>query len=476
MKRLSRLLIALAFGVACSQAEPAQDPAPATQLTSPDEDPRLDVVLVVICSLRRQHLGLAGYPRPTSPYIDSLAASGVSFEHAMGAASWTKPATASILSGLTPNVHGMTDYYKAPEIRGTGFSPKRVLADEIVTIPEVLAAAGYATMGRNNNIHAGAAFNMDQGFENTKDLASDYDTPKMLRDFDRWLGGLEPGQPFFFFLLTRDVHVTYKPLYEVYRRFARAPVIPEAGFTEYAKELHPRIKALDEAGEEIPEELKRQWIDLYDAELAGLDEALSELSVILEHHGRAERTVVILTADHGERLFDPHGAISHGGGFLEQHLVHIPLIMRGAGIPEGVQIDPVVRSIDILPTLAALAETEPPDVVQGRSLLPLLRGEETRSAVSGFATHMENEHAVRMGRHKLHHDPDGTIALYDVEADPEETSERSADDPDRTLAMRSELERWLEQERALRGLVAAGEVRELAPEVIDGLRELGYVE
>ena len=107
--------------------------------------------------------------------------------------------------------------------------PNRILAGEIVTLAELLAGAGYATMGRSNNVNAGHHFNMDQGFQNTKSIDRDTETPKMLSEFERWVSRLDSNQPFFFFMLTRDAHGPYDPKYEYYRRFARSP-IEKAGY------------------------------------------------------------------------------------------------------------------------------------------------------------------------------------------------------------------------------------------------------
>jgi len=464
-------MLALCIVAGCSERRDPRDAEVPGASASPR---RPNLVMIVLCSLRRAHLGFAGYPRDTTPFIDSLAAGGTSFERAFGAASWTKPSTASLLSGLTPNVHGMTDFYRARTIAGLGFSPKRRLADEIVTLPELLAEAGYATMGRVNNIHAGHYFNMDQGFQNTRSIDSSTDTPEMLDDFEDWVSDLEPDRPFFFFLLTRDAHVTYRPKYAFYRRFARSPVAADV-YDRWIEEIKPRVNALERAGEPIPEALQTQWIDLYDAELRQLDTALSALPGILERSGRASNTIVVLTADHGERLFDAHGATSHGGGFLEEHLIHIPLIFHGSGIPAGQKIDAIVRSIDLYPTLAELAGATPPDVVQGRSLLPRIRGE-ALPALSAFASFEEHSHALRMGDDKLHQSETGELALFDVADDPEEVSDRSEESPERVARLHRELQRWLDDEEALRSRVARGEARELSPEALESLRELGYIE
>jgi choline-sulfatase len=465
MRRLAAFLLALFALVGCSDDRGVRNPGDSAAAISVAGPRRPNIVMIVVCSLRRANLGFAGYERDTTPFIDSLAAGGVSFERAMAAASWTKPSTASLLSGLTPNVHGMTDFYPARAITGADFTPKRTLADEIVTLPELLAASGYATLARVNNIHAGHHFNMDQGFQDTRSLDSRHHTPEMLGDFERWVSALPSDQPFFFFLLTRDTHVSYRPDYAFYRRFARAP---------WVRDFKPRMKALERAGAQIPDDLQTQWVDLYDAELRQLDAALSTLPAILERSGRESNTILVLTADHGERLFDAHGTTSHGGGFMEEHLIHIPLIFHGEGIPADTRIDDLVRSIDVYPTLAEVARAKSPDVVQGRSLLPQIRGDPL-PAVSAFASHEERFHVVRLGNQKLHSSDTGEPRLYDVANDPEEIAERR-DSKQELARLQEELDRWLDEEEALRSRVARGQARELSPRALEELRELGYIE
>lgn len=461
-------------------------PTPATR--EPDADAvaetlsklrgsRPNVVLVTICSCRYANLGIAGYKRPTSPFIDRLAADGVLFDQASASSSWTKPTTASILTGLTPNVHGMTDYYEYGDIVRKGFEPKRILADDVVTLAECLKEAGYATFCRNNNIHAGEFFNMVQGFDDSRIVGEAFSTGYMLRDFRNWLKTQDANKPVFFFLLTRDAHIPYVPQYEYYRRFSRsAKLIPEAQLLQRSNELKNKITALVRDNQPIPEDMKQLMVDLYDADLAQLNDMLANIPKVLAEAGRGRNTVIILTADHGERFFDAHGAISHAGGFLEEHIVHVPLIFHGAGMPKGKKISSVVRSIDIYPTITDLAGAEPPDVVQGTSLLPLIAGDDSFPELTAFASYMEEDHMVRRNNYKFHQLRDGTLSLFDVSRDPQELVNLMETEPEIAAEMEKLLDDWLEQERALRQLVARGQTRELSPEVIEELRSLGYVE
>ena len=185
--------------------------------------------------------------------------------------------------------------------------------------------------------------------------------------------------------------------------------------------------------------------------------------------------LIAVTADHGERFFDHHGATGHGGPVFDEPLVRIPLLLRGPGIEAGRVVEDVVRSIDVYPTLADLAGLEPPEVVQGRSLLPLLRGD-VLPPVSAFASFEERAHAVRVGHRKLQRSEGGELVLYDLAIDPRETANHLAETPEAAGLLVDELERWLAAEEMLRDSVARGDSRELPPDMTEQLRQLGYVD
>lgn len=465
---LVALLSALPLLSAC------RSPSPEDAL----EGSRPHVVLVVLCSLRFDRLGAAGYPRDLTPYLDGLAARGVFFENTVSASSWTKPSAASLLTGLTADVHGMLDYYPLDAIERGEVTHRRVLAEELVTLPEALVAAGYRTFCRVNNAHAGKFFNLTQGCRDslTRETVG---TRQMLGELEGWIADRDGDGPFFAYLFDRDAHSPYDPPYEVYRDFHREGELPSAEeYPEYRRTVNQRVWDLFNAGESVPEGLQRRWIDLYDAQLAALDRSLAELDGVLERSGVAGDTLVVVTADHGERFFE-HGTIDHGRA-LDDPVVKIPLIVAGPGVAGGQRRPGVVRSLDLYPTLAALAGAEAPPILQGRSLLPLLADPEADlpevSALSSFDAWDGRIHALRQGRHKLLTGPDGRPAgLYDLREDPLEYRDLLGTRPEVTRRLRAELRRWLEENERLAREVPGAKSRELPPEVVDELRALGYL-
>ena len=451
------------------------------QSKAPTDPP--NIVLVVLCTFRADHTGFGGYDRPTTPFLDQLAADSVLFENAFSASSWTKPSATSIYTGLTPNVHQMVDDYSIEQILSGEGEPPRALSDGVVTLPEVLQQAGYATGSRINNVNAGDFFNLTQGYDDTVTKHRMW-MSTMAVDLDAFLDRLEPEQPFFYMLFILDAHAPYSPDYEDYLRFHRGEdPVTEEEFATFPTAFNDAMNAAVASGEAVPEDMKQTYVDLYDAALASLDKRLAHLPGMLERAGVADNTLIVVTADHGESFFEPGRTgfrqTTHGYDLAEP-LVRIPLLMHGPGLTEsplkGRKIPGVVRSIDLFPTLAELAGAEVPPVLQGRSLVPLLRGDDDAlPPVTAFMSRAAGDHhAVHDGRHKLHWNG-GVFSLYDIEQDPYEQHDILTTSPNVTRRLRGELDTWLEHEEALRPIVGQVGSRELTPEMIEQLKSLGYL-
>lgn len=476
LDRSCALALALALlaglGAACRQPGPRAESVIGS---------RPNVVLVVLCSFRPERIGAHGYHRQLTPFLDRLAAEGTLFENAVAASSWTKPTTASLLTGLTPNVHGLLDFYH-PETgrerrsRPTDVVTRRVLPEGFETLPSALARAEYDTFCRVNNVHAGEFFGLTQGCQDQVTRFG-LSTGKMIDDLEAWLRRRETAdRPFFAYLFTREVHTPYNPSYDDFRSLR--PGVddpPRAAFGELRREVNQRVRDLRRTGRPVPEPLQRTWTDLYDAQFPELDRVLSRLPDLLEAAGALPGTLVVITGDHGKRFFEA-GGIDHGGYRLDEAVLRIPLLAWGAGVPAGRRVAPVVRSIDLLPTLLELGGTEPPAVLQGESLVPLIwQGRAEPPERSAFASAGGSSHALRLGPHKLRVRRGEERALYDLEADPWEGRNLFAAEPRIARRLERELALWLEQERALARAVAGESTRDLPPEVIRELRALGYL-
>jgi choline-sulfatase len=300
------------------------------QLAGDLELDRLNVILVTIDTLRADHLSCYGSQTVATPNIDRLAAEGVRFANAATTVPFTLPAHSSIMTGTYPPYHGVRE--------NVGY----FLDEDIPTIAELLAAHGYSTTGFVSSFVLDARWGIARGFDTYFDdfdvasqrqinLASvQRDGQETVAEAIRWLDQ-RPSGPFFLWLHLFDPHEPYTP--------------PEPFLSRYS---HP-----------------------YDGEIAYSDELIGRFRQALEDRGLMNRSLVILTGDHGEGLGD-HGEGFHGY-FIYDSTVHVPLIVHlpfgGLG---GRVVTEAVSHVDLQPTILTALGVTPPEGTQGVSLIPLL--------------------------------------------------------------------------------------------------------
>ena len=345
---------------------------PAEQETNVPTPAGPNVVLISIDSLRPAHLGTYGYERSTSPNIDRLANDGVVFENHISSTSWTLPAHAAIFSSLPDSVHGCTD-------------TDRILADEVTTLAEVFAAAGYHTAGFFAGPYLHPAFGLGQGFEHYENCTSyaralddtpperwaadmdvmhrshrDITNPTVYKAFTQWLHQPRPGR-FFVFVHLWDVHYDFIPPAPYDTMFDPEYDGPVTGENFL---FDPAINA------GMPPRDLEHLVALYDGEIAWTDEYVGRLVANLEAAGVLEETVIVITSDHGTAFFE-HGLKGHRNSLFDE-LIRVPLVIRyPAKIAPGARVRAQTRAIDIGPTLLELAGLPAPDRVMGESLMGL---------------------------------------------------------------------------------------------------------
>lgn len=426
---------------------------PAALLAAGCGKSRPSFLLVVVDALRADHLGCYGYHRDTSPALDSLAGSGVMWARAQAQAPWTLPAGASILSGLSVRAHRV----------GRTASHLYGMPPEMPTAATLLSAAGYATAGQVNGYWLGPELAFHRGFRRFSAYPNGHGRARLAVDeMIDMIEDLDPDRPFFAFLHLYDVHSPYHPPSEYGGLWAGEP--GSGRFHWDADHL---------AGVVRDPENRQRYVDLYDGEIRWTDAQLARLFGWLRGTGRAETTVVIVTADHGEEFLD-HGWIEHSVT-LYQEVLHVPLLAAGPGIPPGEVDSTVVGQIDLLPTMLEMASAELPGHLEGRSLLPAGSGAGRVIPSSGpTPEHMVSGGvrdrswiAVRKQDLKLIWDADADSAvMYDLAADPGETSPLP---PDSGL-LREAMRHWATP-RAFEPTEVEGPEGEEA----DMLRDLGYI-
>ena len=313
-----------------------------------------NVLLLVLDTVRAISLSLYGYERETTPQLTRWSARGVVFTRAYSTAPWTLPSHASMMTGRW--MHEMSADWMVP------------LDRRDPTLAEVLGRRGYRTGGFvANTDYCSAEVGLDRGFGRYEDytlepgqilrssslwraaaritpirrLIGNYDNlgrrtaPEISGAFLRWLDR-DPDRPFFGFLNYYDAHRPYFPPGEWPNRF-RTPGV----------ELNPRYRREDGAEPDPPRDRIQGAIDAYDNAIGYLDSEIGKLLDQLEQRGILERTIVIITSDHGEEFFE-HGLWDHGNS-LYHPSVHVPLLVIAPGLaPAGVRVaEPV--SIRALP-------------------------------------------------------------------------------------------------------------------------------
>lgn len=435
------------------------------------EDGTFDVLIYVLDACRADRLGAYGYERPTSPALDALAADPdtVVYTRHYVSANWTKPATASLFTGTYVHQHGVTDL--PAEVGEGGLYKSQVLADGFVTLAESLRAADYATLGLVTSLHLIPEYGFAQGFDT-------YFDPQNLKVGDtgriskllELIRGLD--RPYFAYVHQNACHYPFPPQ-------DRDPdFMAEFGF-DYDEAARmaagvdfttSEIKvAIDEQGFTISPEDARFLSLLYDAKLRKVDrEVVAPMIDGLRRSGRWDRTLLIVTADHGEELYE-HRGYAHAHD-LWQEVIHVPLIVKfpkGMRHPDLPRRDETLSSnVDLYPSLLALLDRPIPEELAGR---PIFGAPEGGLVLSQG----KPEWAVYAGQDKLIVNPKrGTARLFDLAADPGEINNLAESHPEQATALTG----LGETARARGTNIEAPEIEtQLSPEDIETLRSLGYI-
>ena len=351
----------------------------ASPFAWPSGDP--NIILFLIDSLRADHLGAYGYPRDTSPAIDRLARDGVVFQNAIAPASWTRPSMGSLFTSLSPHVHGATTFGKT-------------LPAEAVTLAETLQGRKYFTTAfQTNPLVAGEHF--AQGFDTYYEIFG-ASGGHVVRDFLTWLDEREKRK-FFAYVHFMDVHLPYD-----------APDENRAKFVgPYSGQLDPRrIGSQKQIYDLLPTLTgadRSHIIDLYDAGINQVDDSIEFIVRELKRRKLFDDTIVIVTSDHGEELFD-HGGFEHGHS-MHREVVQVPLIIRNPRLPaRGVRVKQLVRLIDVFPTVLGFLRVDIPAPLMGRDLGPAIADPNLDWNLEGFSEGVmygPNQAAIQKGPLKM---------------------------------------------------------------------------
>jgi arylsulfatase A-like enzyme len=325
-----------------------------------DASTRPNVLLIVVDTLRADHLGLYGYQRATSPTLDALAAEAAVFDNHVASSAQTVPSTLSLLLSLHPAEHGFRHL-------GPGhFAQNRPrYPDELLFLQEVFRDAGYATGAFVGNPFLKQESGFAQGFD--RFVFSEESGSVLTAAAIEWLGETRSlDRPVFLYLHYFDVHSPYEPPAPYRDRFEA----PEDGRLVYRNgpiaDMRPQDLAATRA--------------LYDGGIAFVDDLIGELLGELRALELWGDSAVAITSDHGEEFLD-HGGLGHGTSVFGE-LVRVPLILRDPTRPDsGRRVERLTHHLDLAPTLLRLASIDPPETFRGGLLTaspPLAYAEDGR--------------------------------------------------------------------------------------------------
>jgi len=378
--RVSAMLLLCASLIGCIWVATGTA-APKQAATAPDAAAgRPDVVVVVIDTLRLDRTGIDGsLSASRTPALDDLAKHGLAFTNAYAQSSWTKPSAASLFTSLFPSTHG------------ANFRRDR-LPETPVTLPEVFSAAGYRTAVFSANPWISPAFGFERGvdvFVETEPesfvrllvVAKLWKAPDrvlasrpmgsamsrledllgvrgerrsnclrdtaLLNSFTDWFETGD-GRPSFAYLHLMSPHIPYDP--------------PHPGHD------FPNVEQVDllQSKEPLDAERRTRLLSLYDATVQHADSILGAIVETLDSDGSLDKTIVVVTADHGEEFFE-HEGWGHGKS-LHDELVNVPLVIAGYGVPPAVRDDPAML-VDVMPTLTDILALDANSEWEGKSLL-----------------------------------------------------------------------------------------------------------
>jgi arylsulfatase A-like enzyme len=425
-----------------------------------------DVVLIVIDSLRADHLDHLGYALPTAAGLDALRSEATLFTRATTPAPAALPAMASLFTGWFPERHGVD-------------TARDALPAGRPTLAELLHERGYATGGLTHHARLSRAAGFGRGFdryEHPRGAEDDYaDASELFAWLREWLAS-GPPRPFFVFLHAMNPHPPYRVPPD-----HRADLLGHPPARDF-RWNDPIVTGIRRGRIALRIRFGRaqlqSLVEQYDTAVRYTTDRVGEMLELLRRTGVYDGALVVVVSDHGEELFD-HGGFGHGDSLHGEQL-HVPLYVKLPHQHQGRRVDVPVSILDLYPTLLEAAGVTPPPG-DGRSLLPLLgdappperwdrvfyyRVAQPRAAARGIVD----------GRFKLveiAHDYQGNRdvrRLYDLSLDPGEKTDVSAQGPEVAERLAGELERAFADFRSAEGSAsgAAGSGGASAPGAAGG--------
>lgn len=364
-----------------------------------------NVILISLDTLRADRLGCYGYVKPTTPELDRFAQRATRFEHAYTPQGFTLTAHMALATSLYPSVHRVDEQHALPR--------------KAEMISERLDSAGYRTLGIVDSVPwLSPQFGFARGFDVFEQIEGGA-AGKHARAVH--LLAERDTAPFFLLLHHFDAHsdtehTPYESAHADAAAFTSWYQGPYQGCSPTGKCGTQHLIEIQTGGELPPPEVRQLISDQYDAGVRSMDRTLGELFRTLEEQGRFEDSIIVVTADHGELLFE-HDTVLHG--HLWDESLRVPLLVHLPGQTTARVSDALVSLVDVAPTLLDLLELAPMRYSQGTSFADALHADHALTrpiveiSINSAVFGVRDEHWKLFGMGEFH--------LYDLDADPKET-------------------------------------------------------
>ena len=455
---------------------------------------RPNIVLIVMDTVRADHLSLYGYNRDTTPNLKALAQDGVAYTNAISSSDITLTSHASIFTGMYASWHSA--YCQPPEA-----AYGRELSKQYPTVAEVLKSSGYETIGVAANLYLRANFGLERGFDEFRiprpvPMLPDQSRSLLRHHFRKWMSyaadtaqfdrlftlgqdvddelfrtlahRAHPDAPFFVFLNYMDAHFPY---------------VPPAPYSARFPGRHPRTTQDDlendqyniSDGAPIPPAYPEHCLSQYDGGIAYEDAQIGRVVSWLKSHNAYDNTMIVVTSDHGE-AFGERKRVGHANSPY-QNLLHVVLLVK---YPKSTLRGPesaLASLTDVAPTIYGAASVPAPKTLQGRDLAsqsvpreiysetfpcPVIRPRECKSGcttTSIFSWPFKFIYSDQQG---------GRLELFDLSADPDERRNLIIRQQDQATDLRARLDAWSRPAQTR-------QVKQANPEQQKGLEGLGYI-
>ena len=428
----------------------------------------LNVLMVVVDTLRADRLSLYGYRRPTSPNLDAFARDAVVFTNSRSPAGCTFPSTNSLLTSREPSVFLLWPNHTMG------------IPEGVRSFAEILRPHGYSTaavsaspIARATGSYINTVGGFGRGFQSFDEECLDKHAHCLNEKAGALLQTLP--QPWFLYLHFMEPHAPYRIPPDAPRRFSAGMDSPRpSGVHPWAwrGDTYPMLQRIYDGDKEwvfTPQDLAR-LSDLYDEEIAYFDGELAKLLAVLRQRGLFDNTLIVFTADHGEEQYE-HGGYGHCRSLAHETILRTPLLMRIPG-EQGRRRQELVGNLDVVPTLLdylGLANTGVP--FDGTSLRPVI--EKDRPVNRLAFGNQGDTRTVTDGREKLSFDlSTKTARLFDLTTDPWEKTDLSAKRPEEARRFEAVLLHWM---KSREGGAGSDLARRRAAELEKELHSVGYL-